>query len=123
MADEDGALTPERADETGGVGGERAPVVRAALLGAPVAPQVRGERAVAGGRERRQLVPPGARELRKAVEKQDEWAVRRSGGECVEPDPVGTEVELLDPGGAQGMLRYSVAPLTKSPGRAPPAIA
>ena len=115
VSDDGRALAAERLDQPGRVVAERSQVVRAARLGAVVAAHVRRDRAVAGRRERGQLMAPRARELGEAVQEQDERAVFRPLGERLEPDPVGVQ--------DHGSVMLSTAPLVVSPGCGPPAIA
>ena len=71
VADDVGALVPERADEAGDVAHQRARRVgfdRRRPVGAAVAAQVGGDRVEAGLGEGGELVAPGVRQLREAVE-------------------------------------------------------
>jgi hypothetical protein len=88
-------LPAEGADERGDVRGQGRRVVGPASLRLAVAPQVGRDRAEAGARERGQLRAPGARQLREAVQEQDEPAVERTVGERVKADAVRVEPQLL----------------------------
>lgn len=115
VPDDHRALAAERRDQRLDVAGERAEVVRPARAGAAVAAQVGRDGAVAGRRERRQLVAPRPAELGEAVQEQDERPVLRSFGERGEAEPAGLD--------DHGKARCSTAPLAVSPGLGPPAIA
>jgi hypothetical protein len=86
----------QRPDEGGHVARERLRVVRPASLRLAVAAQVGRDGAVSGGRQRGQLVAPGARQLREAVQQEDERAVVGPGGGCLEADAVGVDGQSFD---------------------------
>jgi hypothetical protein len=92
VADDDGVLLTQRADQCGDVGGGGRQVVAArGLVTAAVAAQVRRDGAEAGRGQRRQLRPPGPPELGEAVQEQDERIVGRATLRDVEPGPVGRD--------------------------------
>ncbi len=97
MADQDGALLAEGADQRGDVTDQVQQGVRVdrlGLLAAGVAALVDGDHAVAGLGERGELVPPGVPALREAVQQQDQWPLPLFGD--VQPDSVHLDLTVRD---------------------------